>query len=577
MPEGVSADKAMHEAQVSAALPFPLRVGEGPYSITLGDVNCLLTVERCQHKHFDERINIAQGALDLRFDRAGWASYSLVRARLQSSTPIADPVSSFIDALNILIEQVRDLFGVHWIRPLEEVDLFQLSVASDETKQVHIVSTGRAGGITLPVAGLQDEAIQMLRSRLDAGRRPPTWRLIQLDAREARATGRYEEAVVLGWTALEAACKRNLPYLAERKGVSLTDLRVRLNPGRQRQKRPFLSMEEVVVWASALKCVEAAADLIPAQAYHPESLSASVRNAYQIRNDVVHRGIRITRAIADRALEAVDFVLRALALDQWPPPTDDPLKSWRHHFGQVHRQLKRWAADHGGRIVLFNAARANPDHYIAEWWDLRVAGTDYLVYLQPDMPEAVAATLFLISDEVFTYRVMDSVPALRVTSGGKQLLVAGLLTALADTISRAVIRAKVLLGWRRHGLPVVAASNYAIQQVLERGRQWGWNFDSDDVRYAILPAELASYLAVVSSTARNRFVKEIGEQSPGIAVRTAAWAEILHSMDYEDDHTICNALRYFHDELSWLDSIVVDCPIENASFGLRKWPFGKPD
>ena len=575
MPEGVSADKGMHEAQVSAALPFPLRVGEGPYSITLGDVNCLLTVERCQHKHFDERINIAQGDLDLRFDRAGWASYSLVRARLQSSTPIADPVSSFINALNILIEQVRDLFGVYWIRPLEEVDLFQLSVASGSTKQAHIVSIGRAGGITLPVVGLQDKAIQMLRSRLDAGRRPPTWRLIQLDAREARATGRYEEAAVLGWTALEAACRQNLPHLAARKSLSLTDLKARLSP--RARKGPYLSSEEVVKWASARKCVEVTADLMPAQPYVPGSLALSVLDAYEIRNDVVHRGARITKAIADRALEAVDFVLRALALDHLPPPTDEPLKSWRQHFGQVHRQLERWAAGYSGRVILFNAARANPNQYIEEWWDLRVAGNDYLVYLQPDVPEAIAATLLVLSNEVFTYQTMGSVPALRVTSGGKELLIAGLLIALADTITRAVIRAKVLLGWRGRGLPVVATSKYAIQQILQRGGQWGWNFDSDDVRYSTLPAELASYLAVLISSDRRRFVKKFAGQNAGLAVRAAAWAEILHSMDYEDDHAICDALRYFHDELSWLDSIVVDCPVENASLGSRKWPFGKPD
>jgi hypothetical protein len=566
----------MHEAQVSAALPFPLRVGEGPYSITLGDINCLLTVERCQHKHFDERINIAQGDLDLRFDRAGWASYSLVRARLESSTPIADPVSSFIDALNILIEQVRDLFGVYWIRPLEQVDLFQLSVASGSTKQVHMVSTGRAGGITLPVVGLKDEAVQRLHSRLDAGRRPPTWRLIQLDAHEARATGRYEEAVVLGWTALEAACKQNLPHLAAREGLSLADLKACLG-ARRRNKEPFLSNEEVVRWASAPKCVGVTADLMPAQPYAPGSLAVSVLDAYEIRNDVVHRGARITKAIADRALEAVDFVLRALALDHLPPPTDEPLKSWRQHFGQVHRQLERWAAGYSGRVILFNAARANPDRYIEEWWDLRVAGNDYLVYLQPDVPEAIAATLLVLSNEVFTYQNMGSVPALRVTSGGKELLIAGLLIALADTTTRAVIRAKVLLGWRGRGLPVVATSKYAIQQILERGKLWGLNFDCDDVRYSTLPAELASYFAVLSSSDRKRFVEKLAGQNAGLAARAAAWAEILHSVGYEDDHAICDTLRYFHEELGWLDSIVVDCPVENASFGSRKWPFGKPD
>jgi hypothetical protein len=564
----------MYEAEVSAALPFPLRVGHKPYSVKAGKTRCLLTIERQQHKHPDERLGIEQGDFDLEHDRSGLASYSLVRARLRSSVPIAEPVVDFLLALNLLIEHVRDLFGIFWIRRVEESDLAQLRVRTSGGTQASVLTAGRAGGITLPVAGLRDEAEQALRARLEGETRPPTWRMLQLDAHEARATGRYSEAVLLGWTALEAACRQNLPMLAATNGLTPTQLKERLRP-RDSKRGPFLSGEEVVEWASSLNCIEATAELAPVQAYHPDSLSASVRRAYDIRNRVVHQGARIGAEVADEALAATDFVLWALGLSQLAHTSDnDPLQAWRSHFGRVHPQVRRWAGRRGGRVILFNAARANRGSYTGEWWNLGIVGDDYFVYVATDMPEPIAATLLLSMHDVFVEESLRRLPTLRATEGA--LFVTGLKHGLVRSIQQSVLHSRALLKRRGHGLPVCGTSTYALGQILKRVARGGLKFSPDDVRHASLSARFAAYLVLVDCGDRARFMKAIGRHNPSLAELTARWTDMFGLIDPRDDHSLCPVLRHLHGTQPWLDSIVVDCPIEEASFGTLRRPLGQP-
>jgi len=549
-------------------------VGHEPYSVKVGKTRCLLKIDRQQHKHLDERLGIERGDFDLEHDRSGLASYSLVRAHLRSSAPIADPVADFLFALNLLIEHVRDLFGIFWIRHVEESDLSQLRVRTGGGTWVSLVSAGRAGGITLPVAGVRDEADQALRAHLEGETRPPTWRMLQLDAHEARATGRYSEAVVLGWTALEAACRQNLPLLAATSGLTLAQLKDRLKP-RYPKRGAYLSLEEVVEWSNSLRCIEATAELAPVQAYDAASLSESVRTAYQIRNRVVHQGVQVSSEVADQALAATDFVLWVVGLSQLAhTPDKDALRAWREHFGGAHPQLRLWAAHRGGRIILFNAARANPGSYTGEWWNLGIMGDDYFVYVAPDMPEPIAATLLLSMHDVFVEERLGQLPTLRGSKGA--FFVAGLQDRLVHSIQQSVLHSRALLKRRGHGLPIRGTTAYALEQILERVARWGLKFSADDGRHATLSARFAAYLALADSRDRDHFIKAVGRYNVPLAELTARWTDILMSIDPDDDHSLCPVLRRLHRTQLWLDSIVVDCPIEEASFGTRRRPLGQP-
>ncbi len=119
---------------------------------------------------------------------------------------------------------------------MEPADLYQVSINSPDAGVSHFY-TGRGQGITPPVAGLTEEGNKRLLAALSAGKAPPVWRQLHLDARDALELGRDEDCVVLAWSALEAACRQALPGMAYRAGLTVAQLADRVN-ARDRRKNP---------------------------------------------------------------------------------------------------------------------------------------------------------------------------------------------------------------------------------------------------------------------------------------------------------------------------------------------------
>ena len=216
----------MTEITVSVSLPFALRVGSIPYSIHTEEAKWSLSVQRVQKRPSDPRL-AASGDLDLVVDRHGLASYSRVTGQSIWGSTTSHAIRSFLDALNVLIENFRDEYGVFWVRRLEIEDLFEVEV-SDLRGGELIAGAGRTGGFTPPNLGLRDAAHTQLQLTLERNCRPPVWRQIELDAEDALALGRYEEAVLLAWSALESGCRHALPGLAWRQEFSVRELEERL-------------------------------------------------------------------------------------------------------------------------------------------------------------------------------------------------------------------------------------------------------------------------------------------------------------------------------------------------------------
>ena len=104
--------------------------------------------------------------------------------------------------------------GVYSIRTVE----FQTSTIQEwdtRTNQGTLpgIGGGRSGGFTFSVAGLTAETVAELEGRLRVGQRMARWRAMELDAVDAYESGRYEDAVILIWTAVETAVK-TVPRLA---------------------------------------------------------------------------------------------------------------------------------------------------------------------------------------------------------------------------------------------------------------------------------------------------------------------------------------------------------------------------
>ncbi|MFC1893438.1 hypothetical protein ACFLYR_05355 [Chloroflexota bacterium] len=190
--------------KITASLPYPLWLAESPYRIVgkLGEAE--LSFETVRQTACDARLLIQDGEFDFKTDRQGWASYTRVSCDITTKHSV-NPLTVLLECLNQLIRHLRDTAGSYWLYDLEEVDLFCVSVES-EGEHTEIGSWGRTGGITLPVSGVTAETEERLRYRLASNEQVLEWRMLQLDAEDALDLGKYEEAVLLGWGALEAAC-----------------------------------------------------------------------------------------------------------------------------------------------------------------------------------------------------------------------------------------------------------------------------------------------------------------------------------------------------------------------------------
>jgi hypothetical protein len=479
-------------------------------------------------------------------------------------------VSLFLVALNRYIDHCRDLFGLHWLRRLEEADLFQCTATDETGLGTAALLPGRIGGFTLPQAGIRPEADGRLRIALE-GEEPPLWRLVYLDALEAQHTGRYEEAVLLGWSSIELGCRNALPIIARKENVTKEELATTLGIT---EKKPFLSHEDVIASSGAMNCIETTARFSPSQPYSSASLVTSLQQAYSLRNKVIHRGIRMSALNAKQALDSVGFVLRCIALRF--DHKEGPLVVWLSHFGEVHPKLREWSQHSDGRIILYNIQRRRSQSF-SKVWDLSVWNREYAVHIPPGLEQQDAATLFLANVLAYGYFLSPNRPALRATATGKQFLVAGLLDGVAHNITRSVELWQSFASLEREGVPAGEASNYLLTDLISTVEGLGESLRPDDIRYLYLALETAALSCYASGEFRSDCAHRIKAANSGLSDEFKWCLEILQGAEPAADHAPCEILKAIHARHLWLDSIVVDCPVESLSFGTRVRPLGQPE
>ncbi len=78
----------------------------------------------------------------------------------------------------------------------------------------------------------------------------------------------------------------------------------------------------------------------------------------------------------------------------------------------------------------------------------------------------------------------------------------------------------------------------------------------------------------VSTRTQARFLREMTTDYPELTGLTEKWAALLATLDAEAPHSICTVLRAMRADTMWMDSILVDCPLEGVCYGTRRWPRG---
>ena len=548
--------------KVTASLPYPLRLAGGPYKIVgdLGEAD--LFFETVRQTTYDARLLIESGKFDFQTDRQGCASYSRVSGNVAARRAVG-PVAVLIECLNQVIQHLRDTTGSYWLHDLEEVDLFRVSVESD-FEHMEIASQGRTGGITLPVDGLPAETEGRLRRWLASREQVLGWRLLQLDAEDAFDLGRYEEAVLLAWGALEAACRTETPRLARAAGVSAAELEQRVM-GKSPRKLPF-SHEEVAEKASIRNLVRVCCELA-GTGYDPGSLASSARNAQHLRNVVIHRGIRLSASQARHALEAIRFVLNILGLPTSRAPGPFDYRCWLEHFGKASVDFPQLLGTDEGRLVVIRTREENPPDPLTHWFQLEKADNSFIARIPEGVDEQVAAALVVVTNDSYLYGG-GRFPHLSINA--PSFLIPGLLEEAARTTTRAVHWAHAGMVRAQAGLSVQLACDYAVDSIWKGFARLDHTVDSDDARFLPLCTRIASYLVHTSAEAFRRFRQKMARFHRQISDEAAQVRDILTTLDPSDPHSMCDALRAIHRRTVWLDSIVVRCPLEHAEYGTSK-------
>ena len=403
-----------------------------------------------------------------------------------------------------------------------------------------------------------------MRAAIAGGQRPPVWRQIQLDARDALDLGRYEDCVVLGWAALEAACRRALPGLAHNASLTPDGLVTALRRLGGTTARATYSHEGVVRSVSAgLPIVELTAELVNPRIYDPASLRMSVEAAHRLRNVIVHQGARVDAQDAKRTLDAVDLVLNSvLPLREVSPPP--ATLSWTARFGRVSKRIRDFVNATGVRLVVWRA----PQDANFEW---EVFEDDLWLRFERNVTSAVAEVLLLAEWNAWVRSgSRGEYPHLQVGQPSG-ILLQGLVSLEADRVEHSVCVAEALQALERVGIATTKMAGESVRTAVSALAK-GARLQIPDPGLPIRAAQIAAHLSVLPRRGWNRRLAALRTSQPDVYRLAMAWASKMAELPHSDAHARCDVLQLISANSAWLDGILVICPIEQVAYGSRRWP-----
>jgi len=546
--------------EVAAALPFPLRVGSEPYLVENQGIIWTLVFERIQKQPVDERIaHLLMGEADLAQDRSGLATYSKVSGRCEAEMEPELALRSFVQVINILIVQARDILNLFWISTIQVHDLFQIQVVVEGLTYRLQVSDGPTA-LQPVVESLDLESDRQLREGLEKKIRSPFWRQIFLNGLDALHVDRREDAIVLSWTALESACRRVLPRLALDGKLTPVQLGARLSSTKNSKEPPY-SFEDAVDRASGgMKIVETTVDLYPNLVYTPDTVKESARLAYRLRNKIVHQGVVVTRNDAMRAVEGVAFVLDN-AIEFRAIPTSPPTLSWQQHFGRVPQTVRKFAASSKLRLIL-----ARPKDKYSRF-AMESIDEELWIRFEKNMPGGIVESNMMVMWDYWHRRRMPDRPHLKVNArpGTAPIYYHQQADRLTDAAC-VVESLRALSQSRGSSVSIERLARYTLKHCMSEFASWAQPpcWAPPNARPAI---DVAPLLAVLPPRSRHYFVRPLQETHAETARLSLTWAAALAGVDPDDEHGRCAVYRLVHDEMLWMYSVEVVCPIEGVAYG----------
>jgi hypothetical protein len=161
---------------------------------------------------------------------------------------------------------------------------------------------------------------------------------------------------------------------------------------------------------------------------------------------------------------------------------------------------------------------------------------------------------------------------LRVTDDAKSLFISGLLFEEASRVDAAVAAAEAMLEGADLDVLREAFRHY-VDEVVRMGREP----DANELAAVTQAAMLAHLACPLSVDVRRATLEPLRAVAPELTSRVLRWAGAMEELK-AGEHAACNVLRAIHNAtpLPWMDSIVVDCPVEGHSYGSSTWELGGP-
>ena len=549
----------MAEWTIDCSLPYRVRVSDRTYTVSAGSgVDVQIELRAVQREEFDPRIGGGRN-IELVVDRHGWGAYSEVAARVDApDSRVA--LTHFLSALNNLIAQARDLFEIPWMHEVDQDDLFNLTVGTPGGSFQTALGYPRTRGIRTAMVGLTESGEKRLAGRLARYEPVAPWRVLDLDAADALDRGRYEEAVVLAWSALESGCRTTLPRLAEQHGLDPSETYSRLTR-RARQPPPW-SYEEAVNRPprppNVMSIVRLTAELSRG-AFSADALAASAGRGYELRNRIVHNGARLSPDSAREAVDSIRWCLHELGLPKTVPVEAPNVNDWVEHFGEMSLPLDDLLGPHLGRLIVVHADQNGVGVPIS----VEGGNRDVIVGLPSDGVSERDAAILCVAMHGALFPTTSGLPRFFVPSADT-LLVHGLVAEQARALN-SMLRAFVTLR--------DLAERYTVQASMRRALEFyesptpDITFSFNDVRMMTLPAHIAPYGAMAGEEDWERCVRGLREWHEPLAERAERWAEFLRTSSGKDPHSLCEVAKRVHAELMPFDSIHIDCPIEQRVYG----------
>ena len=158
-------------------------------------------------------------------------------------------------------------------------------------------------------------------------------------------------------------------------------------------------------------------------------------------------------------------------------------------------------------------------------------------------------------------------PHIRWGGEGLAYFLPGLSKKLASIVEHAVWHAYAMRAQEESTIAVQLLAEYALERIVDTLSDLGIEYDRNDIRRTTVPIQLAAYASVMNEKDAQPYFARLSDFDQEISDRTSRWSKLLKSVDVIDRHSACAVFRVLHQELFWLDTFVVDCPIEHKTYG----------